>query len=542
MNNFSVKKIIPIDNNLSLKECQKLLLLEGAVLGILDENREITSYACLEEIERALKFDLEEKPISLIATLCKRYRPSLQENEKEDYFIAKNPKNVDFLVKIDKKAEFFVNIKGQYQNSLTPSLQEAIKFCSQMAEEINLPIYLIGGAVRDIILQKEVFDIDITVKESAIKFAEYMSKKHPEICTIKGIHEPFNTAKIVIKTSNGEIDIDLASTRSEKYALPGSLPIVQTIGCELKEDIIRRDFTINALAMSLNQATFGNLIDYIGGYKDLHSKELNILHPISFIDDPTRILRGLKFAVRFACNLSPITKKLQQECLKSSIFDNIGGERIKSELKQALNLNLPKCYNKLLFDNIYRLISTEIDPSDSNIPDGEKIQNIINIHTAHIQNKELIWLIYLGCMTIGLENDEVLKISHRLNLSGLETKILISASNIIKNKNILLNSKSMFEVYEFFECHFLESILITLAASNDSKMTYYIEKYLNKLQFISISTTGKTLIERGFSAGPEFGYILRDILKEKINGNIHTKEDEERFLDSLSIGNYQVEF
>ena len=86
MNNFSVKKIIPIDNNLSLKECQKLLLLEGAVLGILDENREITSYACLEEIERALKFDLEEKPISLIATLCKRYRPSLQENEKEDYF------------------------------------------------------------------------------------------------------------------------------------------------------------------------------------------------------------------------------------------------------------------------------------------------------------------------------------------------------------------------------------------------------------------------------------------------------------------------
>lgn len=540
MDNFHVKKIIPVDNNLSLKECQKLLLIEGAALGILDENREITSFVEVGELDKALKFDLEDKPISLISTPCKEYRPSLQENATDDYFIAKSPQNVDFLVKINKKEEFFVNIKGQYQNSLSEDLQEAISFCSKMADEINLPIYLIGGAVRDIILQKDVFDIDITVKESAIKFAEYMSRKHPETCAIKGLHEPFNTAKVSIKTKNKEVNIDIASARLEKYAVPGSLPIVQSIGCNLKEDIIRRDFTINALAMSLNHTTFGNLIDYIGGYNDLKHRQLAILHPLSFIDDPTRMIRGVKFAVRFDCELAPITKKLQQECLKSGIFDNFCGERIKSELKQTLNLNSPKCYDRLILDDIYKLISTKINKNKITTTTGEKIHNIINTHTSHIKNRSLIWLIYLGVMLDGLDNEDILKIAHQLNLSGIEAKILLSASTIIKNKDILLKSTTKFEVYEFFECHFLESILIVLASSTEPQIIAYIEEYLNKLQFINISTTGKTLIDKGFASGPEFGYILRDILKEKINGNIETKEDEDKFLDNISIIDYQM--
>ena len=215
-------------------------------------------------------------------------------------------------------------------------------------------------------------------------------------------------------------------------------------------------------------------------------------------------------------------------------------KRIKSELKQTLNLNSPKCYDRLILDDIYKLISTKINKNKITTTTGEKIHNIINTHTSHIKNRSLIWLIYLGVMLDGLDTDDILKIAHQLNLSGIEAKILLSASTIIKNKDILLKSTTKFEVYEFFECHFLESILIVLASSTEPQIIAYIEEYLNKLQFINISTTGKTLIDKGFASGPEFGYILRDILKEKINGNIETKEDEDKFLDNISIIDYQM--
>jgi tRNA nucleotidyltransferase/poly(A) polymerase len=292
------------------------------------------------------------------------------------------------------------------------------------------------------------------------------------------------------------------------------------------------------MAMSLNEGTFGNLIDYLGGYDDLKKGVIKILHPLSFVDDPTRIIRALKFSVRFGYGLDDFTLHLQKECLRNGLFDGLGGERIKSEIKQTLNLNMPECYDRLLSDGIYRLIYQHIKPQSKTLASGATISKIINKHIAHIKNNDLIWLIYLGCLFADLDSDEVSAIIKKLNLNSVETKILISGNTILKKKDSLLNMQTLFEVYEFFECHFTESILMALAVTQDETITYYIEKYLNELQFETINTTGKTLIDKGFHPGPEFGYILRDILKEKINGNIKTKEDEAEFLSTISQANY----
>ena len=141
-------------------------------------------------------------------------------------------------------------------------------------------------------------------------------------------------------------------------------------------------------------------------------------------------------------------------------------------------------------------------------------------------------------MFADLKSAEVVKTIKKLNLNSLETKILISGNTILKNKDKLFQMQTMFEVYEFFECHFTESILMALAVTKDETIKQYIEKYLDELQFETIHTTGKTLIEKGFQPGPEFGYILRDILKEKINGNINSQEDEDLFLSNISQANY----
>lgn len=538
MSNYKIKKIISVDNNLSLKDCQKILFSGDSALGILDENRDISAYVLAEHIDRALKFDIENLPIRLIATKCGNYNLELQKNSKKDYFIGKNPKNIQYIVINSKEQEVFINLKAQYKKILSENSKKAIEYCSLAADKIDLPIYLIGGAVRDIILEKEHFDIDITVKESAINFAQYLQKTYPDICTVKDSYDDFNTAKVIFKIDDEEILIDIASTRIEVYAFPASLPVVKETGCTLKEDLIRRDFTINSMAMSLNNSDFGNLIDYLEGFDDIKTGIIKILHPLSFMDDPTRIIRALKFRIRLDYNLDDFTEYLQKECLNSGIFDDLAGERIKSELKQTLNLNLAECYDKILSENIFRLFCSKIKKENRNLSQGQKIADMINKNINHIKNKDLIWLVYLGCLFANLDSEEVSFAVKKLNLNSIETKILISSNTILKNKEKLLQMQTLFEVYEFFECHFAESILMALAVTNDKTITYYIEKYLNELQFETIHTTGRTLINKGFQPGPEFGYILRDILKEKINGNIKSKDEEEIFLSTLSQANY----
>lgn len=538
MSKYLIKKIIPVDNNLSLKDCQKILFSNDLALGVLDENRDISAYVLPQHIERALRFDIENLPIRVISTECKNYNLGVEENPKKDYFIAENPKDVEFIVIPAKEQEVFINLKAQYKRNLCEKTKKAIELCSLAADKIDLPIYLIGGAVRDVILEQCNFDVDITVPDSAVNFANYLKKTYPDICVLKDYYEEFNTAKVTFDIDGEFISVDIASTRLEVYAFPASLPVVKETGCSLKEDIIRRDFTINSMAMSLNNKTFGNLIDYLGGYDDLKNKIIRILHPLSFIDDPTRIIRALKFGVRFGCKPDGVTQHLQDECLKSGIFDDLGSERIKAELKQTFSLNSSEAYDRFLTEGIYRLVSSKIKNTSPNLPQGNVIESIINQHAGHIKNPDLLWLIYLGCLFADLESDEVTQIVKKLNLNSLETKILISGNTILRNKDKLLQMQTLFEVYEFFECHFTESILMALAVTKDEAIKQYIEKYLNELQFETICTTGKTLIEKGFQPGPEFGYILRDILKEKINGNINSKEDEEMFLSQISQANY----
>jgi len=251
------------------------------------------------------------------------------------------------------------NLKKELEKFIPENIIEVLSICSQAAEKRSLKIFLIGGIVRDIIICEarvksrkgndqfslnalntftgnNHFDVDITVQGNAVDFAYFLEETYPDICKIKEIHEKFKTAKVFFV---GDEKIDIASTRKESYPYPGSLPTVEEIGCELYEDVKRRDFSINSMALSLNKDSFGDLIDYLGGYDDIKEKKIRVLHPESFIDDPTRIIRALKFRIRFGYELDESTKRLQNKCLESGMFDNLCGERIKAELKQTFNLN-----------------------------------------------------------------------------------------------------------------------------------------------------------------------------------------------------------
>ena len=425
------------------------------------------------------------------------------------------------------------NLKQKLEKSIPENARKVLCLCSQAAEKLSLRIFLIGGAVRDIIIDKNHFDTDITVQGNAIEFARFLEQNYPDICKIKEIHESFGTAKVIFFIEKEEVVLDIASTRKESYPYPGSLPVVEEIGSELYEDVKRRDFSINSMAISLNKENFGDLTDYLGGYDDIKRKKIMILHEKSFIDDPTRIIRALKFRVRFGYDLDETTKQLQKECLDSGMFDNFCGERIKSELKQTFNLNKAEFMEIFIRENIYSLVDKEINNNwiaSSQAPRNDKpIQDIVTEYLSFI-NSDFFWLIYLGVMFSDFSKEKISLIAQKLYLSGMETEVLTGAKDLLNKTNCC---QTNFEIYEFFEGFMSESILICLIKKPELKEKADI--YFKELKDIKIYTTGETLIDLGLKPAPVFKEILRNLLKARINGEFSSAEEEKEFLKALIL-------
>ena len=418
------------------------------------------------------------------------------------------------------------NLKEELEKFLPQNIIKTLYLCSEAAQVFSLQIFLIGGAVRDILTEKNHFDTDITVEGNAVEFGHFLEKLFPKICKVKEIHDNFGTIKVIFVVDNQKIELDIASTRKESYPYPGSLPKVEEIGCNLYEDVKRRDFSINSMALSLNKETFGDLTDYLGGYEDIGQKKIRILHEKSFIDDPTRIIRALKFRVRFGYELEETTKQLQESCLKSGMFDNLCGERIKSELKQTFNLNKTKLLEIFLNENIYRLVDVDIKILES----SSKTYEETILEYSKFINADFVWLVYLGVLFSGFIKDKISKIAEKLYLSGMETSILMGAKELLE-KALLKEKSTNFEIYEFFEGFMPESILIFLLIKSELKEK--VDFYFKELKDIKIYTTGQMLIDLGLKPSPIFGEILRKLLKARINGEISSEQEEKEFLKGL---------
>lgn len=347
-------------------------------------------------------------------------------------------------------------------------------------------MFYIGGVVRDELLGRKSFDVDITYVGNAI---EYCSKYGEVIQE----NPDFGTVRVNVDG----MEVDFASTRSESYPKKGHLPVVEKIGCSLKEDVMRRDFTINALAKSV--AT-GEIVDYTGGLEDLKNKKLKVLHDESFIDDPTRIIRGLKFSIRFGFDLDMHTRKLQEEYLANINYD-MSYKRVKKELIETFNLNSQEAFERFINENIYKLVTE----NDVKIPEIN-IEKLINDYKP-----EYVWIVYAGA----------LKDLSKLPLTKIEQKILDEVPDKILNND--------FKIYKAFENVRLETVLL-YGILFDEKIARH---YLDDLKQIKISLTGNDLLNLGIKPSPKYGQIFDEILKHKLENPKLTREDELTLLEKL---------
>ncbi len=221
------------------------------------------------------------------------------------------------------------DVSHRLRSGMAAELLRVLKTVGEVAESLGMRAYLVGGAVRDVLLGRSLEDVDVVVEGNGLELARSLVDRcggrfHP--------HEPFLTAVVRLP---GDITLDVATARTEFYRSPAALPEVESSA--LRQDLYRRDFTINAMAISLAAPRFGELLDFFGGQRDLERRQIRVLHSLSFLDDPTRAIRAVRFATRLGFEVAGETRSLIRVALHEGVFARLTGERLRDELIELLD-------------------------------------------------------------------------------------------------------------------------------------------------------------------------------------------------------------
>ncbi|MCX7927996.1 MAG: CCA tRNA nucleotidyltransferase [Candidatus Omnitrophica bacterium] len=420
----------------------------------------------------------------------------------------------------------------QYLIKLPSETLSLIETCRTIAAKMKVRAYLVGGFVRDLIMGCPNLDLDITVEGDGIDFAQNVAEK---LNAHVLVHRRFGTATISIGHHH---KIDIASARKEIYPKPASLPEVSS--GTLKDDLYRRDFTINTMAISINSDDFGRLIDLFGGQQDLKKNYIRILHPASFIDDPTRILRAIRFEQRYQFHLEPHTYRCLEEAVKKGMLEIVQPHRLRDELILILKEKQPPkyihrihrlCGLKFIHPHlkftrhIQRLLFSageSLEWFDKNFPKHRTIER---------------WLVYLLCLVDSLTLEEATLLGKRFAFRSSETNKILS---YLANRNQVLRRLSCVTirpstVYQLLQPLADEVILALLANRKDKNLLHHIELFFRHYNKVSLSIKGKDLHQMGFTPGPQYQHILRSVLHAKLDGIVKNHKEEREFVQRFKL-------
>ncbi len=376
------------------------------------------------------------------------------------------------------------------------------------AGEREQELYLVGGTVRDLILNRPNLDFDLVLEGDALKFARQLANKTGEKLTV---HPMFGTANF----SRGKYHIDIVTARSETYAEPGALPTV--VPGTMRDDLRRRDFSINAIAADLGPDSFGQILDPHDGIRDIEKKLIRVLHNKSFSDDATRMLRAIRYEQRLDFKLEKDTERLLRKNV--AMLDTISGDRIRHEIDRILREEHPE---KALKRAEELGVLQRINPSLKG--DKRLAGRFAEAHKRNISSH----MVYLALLAYDLGGDDADALSERLNLSG-EWKRIIQGVAKIKDDIDKLADPSIpaSHIYRFFKRYPTEAVSACLIANDSQIIRVQIERYLNDLQYVQTALKGDDLKAMGMEPGPRLGRMLSSLRDAKLDGVVHTREDEE---------------
>ena len=424
-------------------------------------------------------------------------------------------------------------IRHDLLRRLPPERLTLLRQLGDLADRGGVSLYLVGGVVRDLLLKRENWDLDLTVEGDGIAFARAVSERYRAGLAV---FERFATSRLVFPEG---LKIDIATTRRESYAQPAALPDVEP--ASLNEDLYRRDFTINAMAIQLNSALFGRFYDPYGGRQDLRAKTLRVLHRCSFRDDPTRIFRAIRFEQRFGFRLERTTMRLLAQAASTNLIQQLSGPRLQNEIVLLLAERDPvRAIVRLAQLKLLRFLHRRLCYT----------KNVRPVVTA--VPKALVWCarrfpefvtdrptVYLMALSSQSSPAVVATMIRRLALSREQARNLSAGgSRIDRVWKQLIDRKTVrpSQVYRLLAGFSNEALVLLLAKQvaiqhkvRLSLLKRHLMAYMKSRTFKTV-LTGGDLQTMGLKPGPQYKTILEGLLDARIDGMITTEAEERAFV------------
>ncbi len=410
------------------------------------------------------------------------------------------PEKIDLAETIDRR--------------LSGEMSGFLQLAGKMARETGQNLYLVGGVVRDLLLERPNYDLDLVLEGDAIGLARRLAAAGYGKVTA---HHRFGTASL----SWAGWGVDLAMARRETYDRPGALPSVAP--GTIRDDLFRRDFTVNAMAIELGAGPYGRLLDLYGGEKDLREKQLRVLHEKSFIDDATRIWRALRYEQRLDFRLEPATRRWLKRDLP--YLDTISGDRIRNELELALREEEPeKCLRRAGELGVLSWLHPTL-------PSGDWLAEVFTRARQCTGAGTDLPRLYLSLLVYPLTRQQVDRFIAYLRPRKLTAQALRDTIDLKSRLDRLAEvDLPGSRIYSLLRGFSTTAITANRLAVDSAVISRRLDLYLGKLRSVKPALGGEDLKKMGIASGPAIKEILSRLLEARLDGQVTTRRQEEEMV------------
>lgn len=401
----------------------------------------------------------------------------------------------------------------------------------RLADEMGLSAYAVGGFVRDLLMSKTSADIDVVVEGDGIAFAKLVGR---ELDGTVQAHHAFGTATITLPD---ELTLDVATARSETYAQPAALP--QVVSGSIMQDLFRRDFTVNAMAIRLNARRFGELVDLFGGQRDVQARRLRTLHAKSFLDDPTRIFRAVRLEARLGFRMDGETLRHCVEAGRQDLPGHLSGQRLCNELRLILLEAQPeKALARLGVLKLLRFVHPKLIWTSGMARRFETVRAAVDrcrkMETGGPHN---LWLVYFMALVEGLTPNAVQDMMQRLALPARDVGQVMAghgrAATILRGLAKRPAPKPS-AIYRALDGLADETVCLLIARASSEAVRKRLLDYRSQYRDVKLSVTGADLKALGLTPGPAYKKILTRLLDARLDGVVRSKADELKLVAKLA--------
>lgn len=418
------------------------------------------------------------------------------------------------------KSRKLKNVMGE---RLPENVFQLLEEVGRVASSMGYKAYAVGGFVRDLLLRRDNLDIDLVIEGDGIEFARKFAKRAK--ARVK-THSRFKTAVVIFPDG---LHVDVATARLEYYERPGALPTVEM--SSLKLDLYRRDFTVNTLALDLIPASFGTLIDFFGAQGDIKDKRIRAIHNLSFVEDPTRILRAVRFSERFGFKIAKQTLAHIKNTMKLDIFKGVSGARLADELKNILEEDIAvEAVSELHKLGVLKQIDASIDWNAQMRSLFVRARDTLAWYRLlYTDRKVEVWLVLFLALTDQLKDARLCALAKRLSITGKKDLAVIEGrrAGLRALKKITGKPRlKMSELYHLLKHLPIEVVLYLMEKTDDEATKKLFSEFITRLSPMETALSGVELKRLGVKEGPRMGTILTVLLDKRLNDEISTKEDE----------------